>query len=127
MDFSRWHKPVEPAVEYVIFADESDKIGPFFSNFYGAALVRSTHVNEVEQALRDKKSSLNLNSEIKWSKTPSHDVYFERYKQIVDLFFDYVKRDIVKIRIMFTQNINIPTNLSKEQRDNQFFCCITSL
>ena len=37
--------------EFVIYTDESDKDGKFFSNFYGGVLVRSTDLNDVINAL----------------------------------------------------------------------------
>lgn len=108
-------------LEYTIFADESDKDGKFFGNFYGAALVRSAHIDYVEHALREAKLNSNLTREIKWTKMPSKDDLFEAYRSVMDLFLDFVKRDMIKIRIMFTQNIHIPVNLTKEQRDNEYY------
>lgn len=108
-------------MEYIIFADESDRKGKYFGNFYGAALVRSTHIDDVEKRLREAKGSVGLTREIKWNKMPSKEDLFEAYKSVMDCFFDFIKRDIVKIRLMFTQNINVPTNLTKEQRDNTYY------
>lgn len=107
-------------MEYIIYSDESDREGKFFGNFYGASLVRSTDVNQIEKTLRDLKSSLNLDGEMKWTKVPSNEVYFEKYKKVIDCFFHFVKQDLVKIRIMFTQNKNVPQNLTKEQSENEF-------
>jgi hypothetical protein len=38
----------------------------------------------------------------------------------MDFFFDLIRDDKVKIRIMFTENRNRPRDLSKEQHDNQY-------
>ena len=107
-------------LEYILYCDESDREGKFFSNFYGAALVRSTDINQVEKELNDLKSELNLNAEIKWSKVPSHEAYFKRYCRVIDKFFEFVKKDLIKVRIMFKQNRYVPINLTKEQKDHEF-------
>ena len=54
--------------EYVLFCDESDRRGQFYSNFYGGARVPSSHLNQVESTLRAEKKRLGFTSEIKWSK-----------------------------------------------------------
>lgn len=55
-------------MEYVIYTDESDREGSYFSNFYGGVLVRSTHLADVIQRLEDCKAAENLFGEIKWQK-----------------------------------------------------------
>lgn len=107
-------------MEYIIYSDESDREGKYFGNFYGAALVRSKDVDRIEKTLRDLKSSLGLDGEMKWTKVPSNEAYFEKYKKVIDSFFHFIKQDLVKIRIMFTQNKNEPQNLTKEQIANEF-------
>lgn len=106
-------------MEYIIYSDESDRNGKFYGNFYGAALVRSRDINHIEQTLNKLKISLNLLAEIKWTKVPSHEVYYERYIRVMDQFLDFVKSDLVKIRIMFSQNIHVPI-VTKDQKDNEF-------
>jgi len=54
------------ALEYIIYCDESAGKGAHFSDFYGGALVQSTHLNEVVSTLRAKKAALNFNGEVKW-------------------------------------------------------------
>src|SRR5579862_8544116 len=39
----------------------------------------------------------------------------------MDLFFDFVDEDIVKVRIMFTQNLYIPRNLTDEHKEHEYF------
>jgi hypothetical protein len=39
----------------------------------------------------------------------------------MDLFFDMIYEDVVKIRIMFTQNLYVPRNLTDEHREHEYF------
>lgn len=66
--------------EYIIYADESDKRGKYFSNFYGGVLIRSEHIDEVRQRLSACKEVENLHQEIKWSKVTAN--YLEKYREI---------------------------------------------
>lgn len=105
-------------MEYIIYCDESVSRGRYFSDFYGGALVRSADFDVVKTALDNKKNELNLYNEIKWTKVTGP--YLEKYKQMMDLFFDLIRDNKIKIRIMFRQNAIVPVNLSKEQVDNGF-------
>ncbi|WP_193194308.1 DUF3800 domain-containing protein [Nostoc sp. MG11] len=98
--------------EYIFYCDESIDKGRFFSHFYGGALVRSQDLREVQKALIAKKNDLNLYNEVKWSKLT--DQYLYKYIYLMEAFFDFIEADIIKIRIMFTQNCNIPNNLSPQ-------------
>lgn len=106
-------------MQYIIYCDESEKKGEFFGNFYGGALIRSNHLDNTVDKLNMKKDSLGFKGEIKWQKVT--DQYLEKYIDLVDYFFEFIKEDIVKLRIMFTQNYFKASNLTKEQRDNEFF------
>ncbi|MBT2735183.1 DUF3800 domain-containing protein [Bacillus sp. ISL-7] len=106
-------------MQYIIYCDESEKNGKYFGNFYGGALVKSVHFHEVKETLEKKKLELGFNGEVKWQKVTEH--YLEKYIALVDTFFDFIQDDKVKIRIMFTHNRFIPTGLTKEQRDNEYF------
>jgi hypothetical protein len=48
------------ALEYVIYCDESEENGCYFSNFYGGALVRSADLEQVRLRLEKRKEKLNL-------------------------------------------------------------------
>jgi hypothetical protein len=48
------------ARQLIIYFDESDGSGKYFSNFYGGALVESTHLEEVVVRLQGKKSRSNI-------------------------------------------------------------------
>ncbi len=105
--------------ELVLYCDESTKRGAHFSNFYGGTLVRSADLEEVRQAIAQKKTELNLGGEVKWEKITGP--YRDKYASLIGMFFDLVKNDVVKVRIMFTQNRYIPIGLSKEQIENSYF------
>jgi hypothetical protein len=106
-------------VEYLIYCDESVSRGKYFSNFYGGALVRSTDLSIVEQKIRTCRNRLHLHQEMKWSKVTAQ--YLEKYIELIDVFFDLVADDRIKLRIMFTQNRYRPANLTAEQSDNEYF------
>ncbi len=105
--------------EFVLYCDESTKRGAHFSNFYGGALVRSADLEGVRQVIAEKKMELNLGGEVKWEKITSP--YRDKYTELIGAFFDLVRNDTVKVRIMFTQNRYIPVGLSKEQIENSYF------
>ena len=106
------------ALEYIIYCDELESKGRHFSNFYGGALVTSEHINSVRAALAAKKLELNLFGEIKWSKITVN--YRKKYIDLLDLFFDLIEANKIKIRIMFTQNIVQARQLTKEHIKNQY-------
>ena len=106
------------ASELVIYTDESVKDGEFFSNFYGGALVRSGDLANVTKTLAKIKAEQNLHGEIKWTKVTGN--YLEKYIAVMDVFFDLIANDVVKTRIMFTNNTYIPVGLSPEQRKTEY-------
>ena len=55
-------------MEYIIYTDESDKRGKYYSNFYGGLLVRSPDLQPVIARLEQRKAELNLHREVKWQK-----------------------------------------------------------
>lgn len=105
--------------ELIIYCDESSKDGLYFSNFYGGALVRSIDQQSVIDRLQVSKTKLNLLGEVKWSKITEH--YADKYIELLGEFFDLIEKDMIKIRIMFTQNSYEPRHLSKEQRDQSYY------
>lgn len=105
--------------EYTIYCDESESKGTFYSNFYGGAAVNSKDIPRIDEELNSLKTTLLLNSEVKWSKVTKH--YLDKYITLVDRFFDFIVANDVKIRIMFTQNRNVPLNLAKRHHDEKYF------
>lgn len=100
-------------MEYIIYCDESVSKGKFYSDFYGGALVRSQDFIHINEALKAKKNELHFNNEIKWTKVTLP--YLEKYKEMISCFFDFIKEDKVKIRIMFRQNAQVPVLNDKDK------------
>lgn len=105
--------------EYIIFCDESDKAGKYFSNFYGGVLVGATQYQKVTERLNLKKTNLNLYKEVKWAKVTER--YLEKYEALIKSFFKEVASRKIKVRIMFRQNAYKPSGLTKEQMENEYF------
>ncbi len=93
-------------MEYIIYCDESVSKGKFYSDFYGGALVRSQDFIPINEALKAKKDELHFKGEIKWTKVSEQ--YLGKYKEIISFFFNYIKEDKIKIRIMFRHNAQVP-------------------
>ena len=104
--------------EYIIYCDESESKGRHFSNFYGGALVTSSDLHSVKEAIATRKRELNLFGEIKWSKITVN--YCGKYIEMMDLFFDLIRDGKIKVRIMFTQNAMRARRLKREHLDNQY-------
>lgn len=104
---------------YIIYGDESDKSGNFCGNFFGGVILKAEDRQAIEELLIAKKNELNFGNELKWQKvTPQ---YLEKYTEFMSYFFTFVSSGRLKIRVMFTQNIHQPHNLSPEQRDESYF------
>ncbi|MBW2050997.1 MAG: DUF3800 domain-containing protein [Deltaproteobacteria bacterium] len=104
--------------EYIIYADESESKGSFYSNFYGGALIRSKDLEYARSLLFKAKNQQNLYGEVKWQKVTSQ--YLDKYIALMDVFFSLVKDDFIKVRIMFTQNIYIPEGLGSYQFEHSY-------
>jgi Protein of unknown function (DUF3800) len=106
-------------LQYIIYADESDENGSYFANFYGGVLVRSPHLPEVLRRLKNKKEELNLRGRVKWQKVTWQ--YLNKYRALMEEFFDLVDGDLVKVRIMFRQRTRVAVGLTEEQKDNAYY------
>lgn len=105
--------------QYLIYADESHKKGKYFSNFYGGALVNYTELEKINKDLTLKKEELGLFQEVKWTKVTEQ--YLEKYIELINYFFELVKFNQIKIRIMFRQNAQVPQNLTRKQEEKEYF------
>lgn len=105
--------------QYLIYADESHKKGKYFSNFYGGALVNYTELEKINKDLTLKKEELGLFQEVKWTKVTEQ--YLEKYIELINYFFEFVKFNQIKIRIMFRQNAQVPQNLTRKQEKKEYF------
>ena len=105
--------------QYLIYADESHRKGKYFSNFYGGALVNYTELGKISNKLNTKKEELGLFQEVKWTKVTEQ--YLDKYLKLIDYFFEFVKSNKIKIRIMFRQNALVPQNLTREHEEKEYF------
>lgn len=105
--------------EYILFCDESDKKGDYYSNFYGGVLVGISNYQAITEKLEAKKESLNFGKEIKWQRVT--DQYLEKYIQLMDCFFDELRKGTLKVRIMFRQNIHSRRFETQEDKDLEYF------
>lgn len=106
-------------LDYILYCDESIKEGKFYSNFYGGALISGEVFDKVNADLNEKKQKLGFNGEIKWSKVTEN--YLNKYIEMISIFFDYIKSNVIKIRIMFTQNCRIAKSLTPDHKENEFY------
>jgi len=96
-----------PNQRYIIYCDESDAKGRFYSNFYGGAIIRAEDQARIEAELQAIKDELNIfNGEMKWQKITSN--YKEKYITFLNAYFDIVARGDIRLRIMFTHNQHVP-------------------
>ena len=105
-------------MEYIIYCDESVSDGKYYTDFFGGVLVRNTDFDKIREALDTRKQDLNLKGEIKWIKVTEN--YLDKYMQMMDLFFSFIKENRLKVRIMFRETSQTPSNLSPEQVHNRY-------
>lgn len=105
--------------EFLIYCDESLDKGKYYGNFYGGALVTSDDVDSINEKLISKKEELNITAEAKWNKITAN--YSEKYIELIDCFFDFIKSGKIKIRIMFSNKNHQPIGLTKEQKEDSYF------
>lgn len=105
--------------EYIIFCDESDKKGKYYSNFYGGLIVGASEYERVSKRMNFLKADLNLYGEVKWAKVTER--YLPKYETLIKKFFDEVRESRVKVRIMFRQNARQPLSLTAEDIDMEYF------
>ncbi|MGC8553365.1 MAG: hypothetical protein ACP5O7_10935, partial [Phycisphaerae bacterium] len=84
-------KEADSPSELVIYTEESDKDGAYYSNFYGGVLVRSTDLMEVIELLTAAKRKHQLHGEVKWQKVTEN--YLDKYKSLLEVFFELVALD----------------------------------
>lgn len=98
-------------VNLLVYSDESELKGEFYSNFYGALIVDFNQLVNINRDLEEYKSSLGLTGELKWNKINYHRR--ELYVDYINYFFDhYIKQGKAKVRILFTQNRHEYTGIS---------------
>ena len=105
-------------MEYINYCDESVSDGIFYTDFFGGVLVCNKDYDVIKNSLDAKKLELNLHGEIKWVKVTGN--YLDKYQQMIDLFFKFVKENKLKVRIMFRETSQVPSNLNPEQVHNRY-------
>jgi len=98
---------------YIIFCDESDDIGKYYSNFYGGVIVGASQHDRISAELNAEKKRLNLFAEAKWSKVTAR--YLDKYQALIHAFFKEVHAGHLRVRIMFRHNEHAPAGLTHEQ------------
>jgi hypothetical protein len=93
-------------MRYLIYCDESDDKGSFYSNFYGGALLKHADREGIEKRLEAAKGEY-AGHEFKWTKIGP--VTEQQYIEFIRCIFEQVREGALKLRVMFTQNINQPT------------------
>lgn len=79
------------------------KKGKYYSNFYRGVLIDKTEFEKVRNALLSRVQDLEIeNTELKWGNVIT--LKLEQYKAVIDTFFEFVKANIIKVRIMFSDN-----------------------
>jgi len=104
---------------YIIYADESEKKGRFYSNFFGGVLLAAEEQQRISREPEAKKAELGLIHEVKWQFVDQTSV--DRYIEFIKYYFTYISTSRLKVRIMFTQNLRVPTNLEQRHFDDKYF------
>lgn len=104
---------------YIIYCDESSDKGPKYCDFFGGCMINSENEYELITSLEKKKAELNLQHEIKWTRVTEN--YLDKYIEMIDLFFDYVEAGLIKVRIMFRDKDDNPSDSSKNSVDDKYF------
>ena len=55
-------------MEYIIYSDESDSKGDYYSDFFGGVLVRSTDFDMIKEIEREKKPRLSYINRLSGTK-----------------------------------------------------------
>lgn len=105
--------------EYILFCDESDQRGRFYSSFYGGVIVGASQYEAASRRLQRRKEELNLYAEAKWAKVTER--YLPKYQELVHAFFQEVAAGNVRMRVMFRQNSHRPQDLTRQQTENEYY------
>lgn len=108
-----------PEKEYIIFCDESDISGKYYSNFYGGVLVGCSQYDRITARLNAEKERLNLFGEVKWSKVSAQ--YLDKYQTLMQVFFSELHAGHLRLRIMFRQNAHTAVGLTQDQIEGAYF------
>ncbi len=104
---------------FIIYCDESSDKGEKFIDFFGGCMIDSKDQFEIIEALEAKKKELNLYREVKWTKVTEN--YLDKYIELIDVFFDYVKAGKIKVRIMFRSVDDAAAFAGNRTVDDKYF------
>ena len=105
--------------EYIIFCDESDVSGKYYSNFYGGVLVGTSQYQRIMNRLDALKVDLNLYGEVKWEKVSQN--YLVKYQSLMECFFEEISAGNLRLRIMFPQNAYRSQGLTQPHIQDTYF------
>lgn len=103
----------------IVYCDESDAKGKYYSNFYGGVAIDARNQLNINRSLDDCRNSLPIQGEVKWTKIGDRD--YHQYICLMDAFFDLVEARKAKVRIMFIQNRFVAKALEQYHVDNEYF------
>ena len=92
--------------EFILFCDESDRRGKYYSNFYGGVITGSSQYQRLTDLLNNKKADLNLYQEVKWEKVTEQ--YLEKYMELIRVFFEEVRVAISASALCFGKTLTCP-------------------
>jgi hypothetical protein len=104
-------------MRFIIYCDESVSKGKYYSDFYGGALLLASKRQEIEEKLLAAKGIIQ--GEVKWTKISEYNE--SAYIAFVDAVFELIASGDIKMRIMFTQNINDTSHFPADKEDNKYF------
>ncbi|UCS93862.1 DUF3800 domain-containing protein [Echinicola marina] len=104
---------------FFIFCDESVKSDRYYSNFYGGSMIAKEDYEKINNLLVSKKQDIGMeDSELKWSNINAYRV--DAYCEMMELYFNIIAQNIIKFRLMFTDNRFIPRNLTATHKQNEY-------
>jgi hypothetical protein len=110
---------MDNAKEYWIFADESVQEGNLFSKFFGGCIVPAHRHAEIESRLSAKKDELGFGKELKWQRVT--DQRLSDYRLMITSFFDELRADRVRMRIVFQDNQSVRRRSADELRHEPYY------
>ena len=91
--------------KYIVTCDESTRKGANFSYFYGGIIVKEQRYSDISEKLKIYKEHIGLTHEMK--RTHIDTTNANRYIDMLDFFFTFVKSGDIRVRIMFSDNNNL--------------------
>jgi hypothetical protein len=103
--------------QYIIYCDESQSKGRFYSNLYGGAIIKASDRVSIGSALLAAKNGIT--GEAKWIKITEQDE--DGYITFSLKFLELLEAGLIKMRVMFTQNIHSTDHVQYYDQDAKYF------